>query len=266
VFGLEQEAGIYPAAFQRVGAVYEESMILLGEYARSGNWKVVKDKALRENLLKKGSSVWIENIFRAVKRRFFANNEPLPSGEEVSRFMLCNIPKSSKIQTLCQYVCHSDPLVERLITGLVGPILTRYGASRLTKQMYFEFLDKEAESHPELKSWSTVVYTTWQRKFFAFLRHSGIMEKSPSVEIRKPIIRVEPFTFFLYGLIDREISGLKAINSPLWKRYFMNEEDVEHTLSSAQERGWIEYRRLGSIVELTTRFPSLEDWIDGALG
>jgi hypothetical protein len=46
----------------------------------------------------------------------------------------------------------------------------------------------------------------------------------------------------------------------------MNEGDVEHSLSLAQERGWIEYRRLGSIVELITRFRSLEEWLDGALG
>jgi hypothetical protein len=132
--------------------------------------------------------------------------------------------------------------------------------------MYLEFMDKEAKSHPELRSWSSVVYTTWHRKFFAFLRHSGIMEKAPSVEIRKPVVRVEPFTFFLYGLMDGGISGLEVVNHALWKRYFMNEEDVEHALSSAQERGWIEYRRLGSIVELTTRFRSLEEWLDGALG
>jgi hypothetical protein len=56
------------------------------------------------------------------------------------------------------------------------------------------------------------------------------MEKAPSVEIRKPVIRVEPFTFFLYGLIGRGSSGLEVINSPLWKRYFMNEEDVEYAL------------------------------------
>ena len=46
----------------------------------------------------------------------------------------------------------------------------------------------------------------------------------------------------------------------------MTEDDVENAISSAQERGWIEYRRLGGIVELTTRFRSLEDWLDGALG
>jgi len=256
----------YTAALQRVGAVYEESMILLSEYARSGNWKVAKEKVIRENLLKKGSSRWTENILRAVRRRFFADNGPLPSGRQVSKFILCDLPKSSKVQVLYQYVCNSDALVDRAVNGLVGPALMQYGALKLTKHMYLAFMEKEAKSHPELRSWSSVVYNTWHRKFFAFLRHSGIMEKAPSLEIRKPLIRVEPFTFFLYGLIDNGISGLEAIKSPLWRRYFMNEDDVENAISSAQERGWIEYHRLGSIVELTKRFRSLEDWLDGALG
>ncbi|MGB9693531.1 MAG: BrxA family protein [Fervidobacterium sp.] len=263
---MNKEALKYIAAFQRVGAIYEESIMLLKEYARDENWKVVKERVLRENLLKKSSSKWTENILRTVKRRFFVNHAALPSGRHLSIFVSNDIPKSSKVQALYQYVCHSDPLVDRMIIGLVGPILTRYGASRLTKQMYFDFYDREAKDHPELKSWSFVVSATWQRKFFAFLRHSGIMEKAPSEEIRKPVVRVEPFTFFLYGLIDKGVSGLEVVNSALWKRYFMSEEDVEQALSSAQERGWIEYRRLGSIVELTTRFPSLEDWLNGALG
>ena len=256
----------YIAAFQRAGAIYEESIVLLSEYAREGDWGALKNRVFRENLLKKNSSKWVENILRIVRRRFIDDHGPLPGGRQVSKFVSKDITKSSRIQTLYQYICHSDRMVDRLITGLVEPVLTRYGTSRLTKQVYFEFLEMEAKTHPEIKSWSSMVYATWQRKFFAFLRHSGIMEKAPSVGIKKPVIRVEPFTFFLYGLIDNGISGLEAIKNPLWRRYFMNEDDVENAISSAQQRGWIEYRRLGSIVELTKRFRSLEEWLDGALG
>jgi len=256
----------YIAAFQRAGAIYEESIVLLSEYARDGNWDALKNRVFRENLLKKNSSKWVENILRIVRRRFIDDHGPLPGGRQVSKFVSKDITKSSKIQALYQYICHSDSMVDRLIIGLVEPALMRYGTSRLTKQVYFEFLEVEAKTHPEIKSWSSMVYATWQRKFFAFLRHTGIMEKAPSVEIKKPVIRVEPFTFFLYGLIDNRISGLEAIKSALWRRYFMNEDDVENAISSAQQRGWIEYRRLGSIVELTKRFRSLEEWLDGALG
>jgi len=266
-FGLTtQQNARYTAVFQRVGAVYEETIMLLYELARDGEWNAVKEKVLRENLLKKSSSAWTENILKTVKRRFFVDNNLLPNSRQISKFVSGDLPKFSKIQALYQYVCDSDPLVDRLITGLVGPPLMRYGASRLTKQMYYEFLEKEAESHPELRAWSPVVCGTWQRNFFTFLRHSGIMEKAPGFGIRKPLVRVEPFTFFVYGLLDEKVSGLEVVKSPLWERYFMSEDDVEHALSSAQECGWIEYRRMGSIVELSARFRSLEEWLNGALG
>ena len=260
------DVGRYTAAFQRVGSLYEETMTLLNEFAHEGDWGVIKGKVLRENLLKKNSSTWSENILRAVKRRFFAGCKLLPNGRQISKFVSSNISRYSKIQALYQYICGSDPLVDRFITELVAPPLIKYGVSMLTKQMYHEFWEKECQIHPELQAWASSVSRTWQRKFFAFLRASGTMEKAPSVKIRKPVIRVEPFTFFLYGLFDKKVSGLEAIRSSLWKRYFMTEDDVEYALSSAQERGWLQHRRMGSIVELSTSFRSLEGWLDGALG
>jgi len=239
--------------------------MLLNGYADCEDWSFVKKKVVRENLLKKRSSSWAENILRTVKNRFSINSELLPGVKEISKFVSADIPKSSKVQALYQYVCESAPLVDRLVIELVRPLVMRYGACRLTKQMYNEFMRKVAVDHSEIGSWSPVVYETWQRKFFAFLRHSRIMEKAPSLKIRKPLVRVEPFTFFLYGLIDRGFFGLEAIRSRLWQRYFMSEDDVEYALSSAQERGWLQHRRMGSIVELTTSYRSLEGWLNGAL-
>jgi len=256
----------YYAGFQRVGAVYDESIVLLSEYGHCGDWEIVVEKVISENLLKKGSSLWLKHILRAARRRFFVGGGFLPGGEQVSKFMLCDVPKFSKVQVLYQYVCNSDALVDRVLTGLVGPALMQFGTLKLTKQVFFAFMDKEAERHPELGSWSSEVRETWQRKFFTFLRYSGIMEAAPSVVVRKPVVRVEPFTFFLYGLLDKGLSGIEVIRSPLWERYFLSEEDVENVVSSAQEKGWIDYRRLGSIVELTKRFNSLEEWMNGALG
>ena len=256
----------YTAAFQRVGALYDESILLLKQFAHNRDWEIIKRKVYQENLLRKNSSTWISNILNAVKSRFFVATEPLPNGEQLSRFIACDVPRSCKIQVLYQYICHSDPLINRLITGLIAPLLFKYGTYRLTKQMYFDFLSKEKESHPELSKWSPSVYGKWQRNFFAFLRFSGIMEKSPSTKISKPIVRVESFAFFLYGLLDRKYSGLEVLKNPLWKRYFMKQEDIDYLLSLTQEKGWIEYHRIGNIVELSPAYRCLEEWLNGALG
>jgi hypothetical protein len=255
----------YTAALQRVGAVYEESILLLSQYARSDDWQLVKEKVLRENLLKKGSSRWTENILRAVRRRFLIENGILPNGKQVSKFMLCDVPKSYKVQLLYQYVCNSDALVNRAVTGLVGPALRQYGTSKLTKQMYLDFMANEAKSHPELRSWSTIVYNTWHRKFFAFLRHSGIMEKAPSFEIKKPVIRVEPFTFFLLGFLQLGLAPVEVVEHPLWDLYFLRQPEVDHLLVEAQSRGWIYYSKAGDIAVLKPRYSSLEEWLENGL-
>jgi hypothetical protein len=256
----------YVASFQRVGAIYEETITLLSQFARERDWNVVKEKVFQENLLKKSSSAWIKDILGAVERRFFTGKGLLPNSRQISKFVSSNVSKSSKVQALYQYICNSDLLVDRLITGLVGPPRLKYGISKLSKEMYYKFLKEEAESHPELRLWSPSVYGKWQRSFFAFLRASGIMEKAPSFRIKKPVVRIEPFVFFVYGLLDKKSSGLEVIKSSLWRRYFMSEDDIEYALSSAQERGWLQYRRMGSIVELTPSYRSLEDWLNGTLG
>lgn len=256
----------YIASFQRASAIYEETIALLNLFTREGNWRAVKEKVFQENILKKSSSIWIKDILGAVERRFFVDHLKLPSSAQISKFVSSNISKPPKIQALYQYICNSDPLIDRLINGLVGPLLLKYGTSKLTKETYYEFLEKEAKRHPELRSWSPSVYGKWQRSFFAFLRSSGVMDKDPSFMIKKPIIRAEPFTFFLYGLLDKGASAREAIKNSLWERYFMSQNEIEDMLSSAQERGWLEYRRLGTILELMLSYPSLERWLNDALG
>jgi len=240
----------YLAAFQRVGAIYEETITLLKQFALDGDWSIVKEKVFRENLLKKSSTAWIKDILGAVERRFLPEKELLPSSMEISEFVYSNVSKSSKIQALYQYVCSSEPLVNRLITGLVGPILLQYGTSKLTKNAYYEFIAKESESHPELLTWSPSVSGKWQRNFFAFLRASGIMERKISLKIRRPVIRIETLTFFLLGLLQSGLAPIEVMKHPLWDLYFLSETDIDRLLVEAQGRGWIYYSRAGDIVEL----------------
>jgi hypothetical protein len=255
----------YVASFQRVGAIYEETITLLSHFARDGDWNAVKEKVFQENLLKKSSSAWIKDILGAVEYRFFTSKSSLPSSMEISKFVSSNVSKSSKIQALYQYICDSDPLLESLITGLVAPLLLKYGISELTKKTYYEFLTKESESHSELLKWSASVSGKWQRNFFAFLRVSGIMERKPSLKIIRPVIRIEPFTFFLLGFLESGLVPVEAIKHQLWGLYFLKEPEKERLLVEAQGHGWIYYSRAGDVVELKPRFPSLREWLEHGL-
>lgn len=236
---------------------------MLEAYREEGSWDVVADAARRENLLKKKSSAWVRKLVEHARRRFIEEHLPLPSGHLVAELVCREISRQAKIQVLYQYVCESDPLVDRLVNGLLGNWLLRYEAFPLTRARYESFMMEESKIHPELSSWAPSVTATWRRKFYAFLRSTGLMDANPSVEVRRPILRTEAFAFLLFGLLDQGLPFVDAVHNRIWDRYFLREQDWDEILSSCQVRGWLNYRRLGGIWELTRREESLEDWIDG---
>jgi hypothetical protein len=245
-----------------VGAAYDETLILFQELIKRGGWSEVVKAAYEENFLKKRSSRWIEMLLRNVRRRYFEDHSPLPGGKILSKFLYTINSNQARIQTLFQYICESHPLVDRLVVGLVGPNLRKYNAFRLTRTLFEDFFSKETESHPELKEWADYTKEKWRRDFYAFLRSSGLMDKHPSVLVKKFVIMPETFAYFLYGLIEEGDSPSEIFDSHLWKRHFLPYEEIEEKLSECQVRGWLQYRSMGTISELIPKFSSLEEWID----
>lgn len=255
----------YRTSFKHIGASYGETLTLLEELNKRGNWKAVTKAAYEENILKKKSSRWIQVLLRYVKKRFLEDHSPLPEAKILSKFLAAIDSNQARIQALYQYICESHPLVDRLMVGLVGSNFREYNSFRLTKAMFEDFFSKEAEDHPELNEWADYTKDKWRRDFYAFLRSTGLMEKHPSVLVRKFILRPGAFAFFLYGLIDEGLPPSEIFDSYLWKRYFLTYEEIEEKLSECQVRGWLQYRSMGGISELIPEYGSLEEWI-GAIG
>jgi hypothetical protein len=251
----------YTVSFKHVGAAYDEALMLFQQLNERGSWNEVVRAAYEENFLKKKSSRWIEVLLRYTRRRYFEDHSPLPQGKVLSRFLNAINSNQARIQTLYQYICESHPLVDRLVVDLVGSNLRKYNSFRLAKTLYVDFFSKEAESHPELNKWANNTKEKWRRDFYAFLRSSGLMEKHPSVLVKKFILRLETFAFFLFGLIGEGFSPSEIFDSHLWKRYFLTYEEIEEKLSECQVRGWLQYRSMGAISELVPKFSSLEEWI-----
>jgi len=251
----------YVSTFKTVGAAYDETIVLLKE-ANQKNWNEVARLTHEENLLKKRSSKWIKMLLRNVRKRYLVNHSPLPAVKNLSRFLLKFDSPQVRIQSLFQYICKSDPLVDRFVIDLVGSNLKKYGSFRLTKTIFREFFSKEAEIHTELQVWANYTKEKWGSDFFAFLRSSGLMEKHPDVLVKNFIIKPETFAFFLYGLIGNGIIPSEIFKAKIWKRYFLTYEDIEEKLSECQVRGWLQYRSRGGIHELVPKYDSLEMWID----
>lgn len=239
-------------------------MVLLDRYNSLGEWDQVAASVRQDNVLKKKSGHWIKKLLSHTYRRFFSPGLALPAGGLVAQACVSPaLSRSGAMQVLYQYVCESDPLVDRLVQGLVAPALRRYSRFPLTKQRFHDFFEDEAESHSELAGWTPTVRAVWQRKFYAFMRSSNIMEPPPSTEIRRIMLRTEPFAFFLFGLLDQGLSLGQIMQHRVWSRYFLRDEDWDEHLSTLQAKGWLSYEVSGSVRQIERKTRSLEEWING---
>ena len=257
--------GVYRADLQHAGTAIPESVIILSEYLKHRDWNQLRVSVLKRNLLKKRSSVTASNFLRAARRRFFVDHSPLPSADLVAHAIVTDMPHVAMAQILYPYVCKADALVEQVVLRLVKPHLEGSFSSDLTKEDVVNFLREEGSSHPELRSWADSLTMRWARGFLALLRDFGMMEVAPSNKLLMPLVRVEAFSFFLFGLLQSGFSTVKVMNNSLWDLYFLKSPEIERLLVEAQARGWIYYSKAGDVVELKPRYTSMGEWLESGL-
>jgi hypothetical protein len=255
---------VYKADLQRVGSLINESLITLAEFDKLKNWEKTKETVISRNLLVKRSSQTSQGILAAIQKRFLMNHEFLPKTEILAEAVSRDISKTIKIQLLYPYVCKSDSLINNLLLAVVAERINHPSAA-LTKADVLDFLENEQKVHPELKNWSGYLKGRWTRGFLAFLRDFNIMEKAPSNRLLKPILRVESFTFFMLGLLEKKLSSSEVFRSEIWNLFFIKASELENFLIDAQAQGWIYYSRAGDIVELKPKY-QMERWLDECLG
>ena len=263
---VQRDTVDYKANLQRVGVAISETISLLGEYARHGDWSRVRAAALQANLLQKGSSETVIGILKAVKRRVFLDTATLPPAKTLARAMIADMPDAAKTQLVYAYICASDALVARTVVGLVRPLVATAVEPCLTAKDVIAFLSLEAAMHPELETWSETLRQRWAGSFMSLLRAVGIVEPLPRNRLRAPVMRIEAFTFLLLGLLERGLSPGEALAQTLWDWYLLSEPDKEALLAEAQGRGWLYYARAAHIIELQPRYRSVEEWLHAGLG
>ena len=263
---VQQETVAYKANLQRVGAAIPETIVLLREYARHGDWNLVRTAALQDNLLQKGSSETVIGILKAVKRRAFLDTDALPSADTLALAIIADIPDAARSQLVYAYICASDALVTHTVVGLVWPLVATAFEPRLTAKDVVTFLSQKATMHPELRSWSETLRQRWAGSFTSLLRAMGIVERLPGSRLQAPVMRVEAFTFLLLGLLESGLSPGEALAHTLWDWYLLSEPGKETLLAESQGRGWVYYSRAADIVELQPRYASVEEWIHDGLG
>lgn len=253
----------YKAHLQR-GIGLEEMKRLLLAWYEHGNWKRLREQALRENLLGKRSDAVIEALLDAFRRRFLQTYPDLPPATLVAQMIKAPFPETVQAQILFPYFLHADPLVERCYRDLVLPRLEAVTPT-LTQAEVQTHLEALAKEHPELARWSSYLRLRWARGFIALLRHFNLLERYPHTGLKRLYLLPEPFAFFWLWAWEQNGSFWEADRSDLWVLLQTDGRDKERLLAEGELRGWWVYQRVGTIVSFQPQFPTLSEWLKAQL-
>jgi hypothetical protein len=257
---------LFRARLTEAGLAVEDTVALCREYARTADWEGVRNLALRENLLGKGSQARTLKLLRAVQRRVMEARPPLAHPLPLARFLAAGCSDAAKAQLLFVLAASEDAALAEGYQRVIVPALT--GASRrapATKEL-IEFLDRQAETRPEVAAWGAPTRRRWAEGFRLVLREVGLLTGKPGQEALNPLVpREEALCFLCHAVAEAGISGWPILRQQPLRYLLLTDVDAARAARALQDRGWWTFAQSGDFVEFTRKHPSLEDWLRDAL-
>jgi len=134
----------YQARLTETGLAVEDTITLCGAYSATKDWDEVRSKALKENLLGKGSRSRIFKLIRAVERRIVHAAPPLDHPIAISRFLAADakVPTTAKTQLLFVLAVLEDLALGETFRTLVFPGVAGTGSRLLSADDIRNFLTR----------------------------------------------------------------------------------------------------------------------------
>ena len=170
----------YRARLTETGLAVEDSIVLSAEYCSTRNWLDVKSRALKENLLGKGSRSRITKLLGAFERRILSAAPPLNIPSAVARFLVAEskVPPAAKVQLLFVLAVNDDTALADAYRALVIPAMIGASSRVVRQDDVLGFLRRTADVRTEVARWTEQTQARWVQGFRLVLREAGFVATS----------------------------------------------------------------------------------------
>jgi hypothetical protein len=263
-------SGVEPfrARLTEAGLAVEDSSILCLEFTRTGDWSEVRRRALRENLLAKGSQARIEKLLRAVERRVVHATPPLDRPVALARFLGADVPTAAKARLLFVLAVAADAALAAGYRELVVPSLNGAARRAPSKPEILYFLEEAAQTRAEVARWKGPTRTRWAEGFRLVLREVGVLTTpfGGREVLQAPVIRAETVSLLCHAIADAGISGWAILRHEVLRPLLPTDADATRAARALHDRGWWDFTQNDALVEFRRKQASLEDWLNHVLG
>jgi hypothetical protein len=214
------------------------------------------NRAQRDNIFGKASRSRVEDILAIFRQRYLTE-------DTVTRALVTLVKGKFPTAALDRLLYFHSARADKLLHDAVTEILVPRQAQGLVDINVLEFhrsLAKWVDEGKTTGHWSESTITRISQGLLSALRDFGVLQGAVNKKIAPAYFPIEAFAYVVFYLKQHQPSGVKLIELPDWKLFFLSREGVERFLFEAHQRELLEYHVAGSVTRLTFPAETLQEY------
>lgn len=246
----------YSSRIIKAGALIGDTKMLLTHWDVTASVAENIQRTQRENIFGKASRSRVEDILAIFRQRYLTE-------ESVTKALVTLVrgkfPTAALERLLYFHSARADRLLHDAVTEILVPMQAR-GLVDIGVQDLHRPLAKWVEEGKTTGNWSEPTITRISQGLLSTLRDFGVLQGATKKKIAPVFLPTEAFAYIMFYLKQRQPSGVKLIELPDWKLFFLSREGVERFLFEAHQRELLDYHVAGSVTRLTFPAETLQEY------
>ena len=246
----------YSSRIIKAGALIGDTKMLLSHWDVTASVTENIERTQRENIFGKASRSRVDDILRIFRQRYLTD-------ESVTKALITLVkgkfPTAALERLFYFHSAHADQLLHDAVTEILVPMQAQ-GLTDINVQDFQRHLTKWVQEGKTTGHWSEYTITRISQGLLSTLRDFGVLHGATNKKIAPAFLPTEAFSYIMFYLKQHQPSGVKLIELPDWKLFFLSREGVERFLFEAHQRELLEYHVAGSVTRLTFPAETLQEY------
>jgi len=253
---LRAGAAPYSSKIIKAGALIGDTKTLLSHWDRTYSVAENIIRVQRDNVFGKASRSRVEDILAIFRQRYLRE-------ESVTNALITLVrgkfAAAALDRILYFHSARADQLLHDAVTEILVPMHER-GLADINVREFQRSLAKWVTEGKTTGHWSEYTITRISQGLLSTLRDFGVLQGATNKKIAPAFLPTEAFAYIMFFLKQHQPSGVKLIELPDWKLFFLSREGVERFLFEAHQRELLEYHVAGSVTRLTFPAETLQEY------
>jgi hypothetical protein len=242
------------------GAYLDETKLLLRTYVECESYDELRERVVEENVLNKNTDYYRKSVLREITRRYLTSKETY---EQTSLMRLLTADSDDAVENWCLYYEFAqDPFISHVTQAYLYPEFER-GTLTVQTEDIVPYLESIKDQYDGLREKTDTTIEEAASKYLAAMKNFGLLEGTQRKEFAITYIPDEAIAYIVYRLAEQGITTPRdVIEHEDWKLLLLDESDVRRRLRDITP-AYVNYEKRGSTEQLTHKFESTEELING---